>query len=357
MSVGQEPAWVEPELPDMPQAVVGHEPDHRPNVYQDGSRLVFRASSLGHCDKSLIAAGLGEEGSEPPASIRGKWDESQGLEAEVIRQGLEWAHEVLGMKAKLLQPNIRADAAGLGNLKPMGGQWGFDLTLPSDVAIRGHLDGAALVYESKEGWSPGAKRFVIEAKAYGDDYWDAYRNNPDSPKFVDNWVQWDLYRYMSGLPGLYIVGHKQKGKIIDVSCKWHEYPVNEQRITDLAMRAMALTKQIRAGELPETCSRTMWPCPFWWMHEGVEVEQLDEIEDAELEQMLTNYAEWQVLLKNAQTETKDLKQAIAERVGSKKAKVGKWRVNVYHSEYPAKTVERKAYSSTTVKVEALEETG
>jgi hypothetical protein len=335
-------SWVEPELTGMPPS---HEADHRPDAYMENGRLVLRASSLGGCTKSLIAAGMGLQAEQPPAKIKGAWEESAALEGEVIARGLDWLHDVHRLKAKLLNPNTRTDNAG-HVFKPVGGQWAFDLLVGQGVMIRGHIDGLAASYERHTS-SPDMPRFVIEAKAFGDEYWKKWLDK-GFDAFPEYEAQWAMYRHAGGLPGLYVVGHKENGKITEVDCFVDEESINRDLIIELLRKAKYVAAEVEADALPETCDVKMWPCPMWWLHEDDEWEKDD---DPELENMVADYKATMIDHKTTQDYLKELKAAIAERVGAKKVKAGKWKVHVYHSEYPATTREVKAYSTTTVKVE------
>lgn len=342
--------WVEPELPGMPP----HDgADHRPDCYREGDKTIVRASRLGGCTRALIAAGMGLGAEAPPAKIRGAWEESAALEGEVIARGLDWAKEGMKLQTKLLNPSTRTDAAG-HPLKAMGGQWGFDVAVGYNTFVRGHVDGVAAVYARHLTESPDVSHVVVEAKAFGDDY---YRKWLDGgfESFPEYEAQWDLYRYASGLPGLYVVGHKSKdGKTItEVDVLWDPDPVDVNRITSLLGKARLVAMAVEKGELPETCDARMWPCPFWYLH--AEDEELEEIDDdgGFLTLLVENYKTMLDHRKEMEEEIRFTKAKIVEMVGMKKGRVGGYKVNVYASEHPASTREVKAYTSTTVKVEEL----
>lgn len=338
--------WVEPELPGMPHTDVA---DHRPDCYREGDKIIVRASRLGGCTKALIAAGLDLWADQPPAKIKGAWAESAALEGEVIARGLAWAHEGMKLQTKLLNPRVGTDAAG-HPLRAMEGQWGFNLAVGYNTFVRGHVDGIAQVYARHATESPDVKYFVVEAKAFGDDYYKKWLDG-GFESFPEYEAQWDLYRYASGLPGLYVVGHKQGGKIVDVDCLWDPDPVDETRITGLLGRARLVSLAVEKGELPEKCDVRMWPCPFWAMHE--EAEELDEIEDTLIVAMIESYRELLDQKKALDEEIKFAKTQIVEQVGMRKARAGGYKINIYTSEHQEQTRTVKAYTSTTVKVEQL----
>ena len=337
-------SWVEPELAGMPS---GHEADHRPDAYWEGEQLILRASSLGGCSKAIIAAGMGLAAEAPPAKIRGAWAESAALESEVIAKGLDWAWAELGVKFKLLDPKVGTDRAG-HPLKPMEGQWGFDMPVGENVRLRGHVDGIGASY-MKRNDAEDLKMVVIEAKAFGDDYWGKWKDT-EFESFPSYELQWTAYRMASELPGLYVVGHKRDGKIIEVDVGLWERPVPTHAAGKLLGRAKIIANRIKADNLPDECDISQWPCPMWYLH--AEEEQLDDL-DPEVEGLAEEYRQLQLLIKADQDRLKVLKQLLIDKVGMRKGKAGKWRVNVYASEYPEKTRTTKAYTATTVRIEEL----
>lgn len=106
--------------------------DNRGWVYDDNGTIVYRASSLGSCTRSLVAARLGESQFPFNASIRAAMDESSDAEEKAIHAyRVMTGHDVIWQQ-KEVELNIKID---------------LDLTQTTvgsydiPVIVRGHIDG------------------------------------------------------------------------------------------------------------------------------------------------------------------------------------------------------------------------
>lgn len=340
--------------------------DNRPDVYRvaDGT-LVFRASSFGACKKRLIAAGMEMEPAPPPQKMLEKFEEGIRNEDKILSSGTGQGHDVMwadvelgndrtvGFSWTLRNPNVATDYQGVGKgirRGPDDGQFTMKLDVTDDITIFGHLDGIAHVHSSSDKlWTPG-EVFVIEAKAFGDAYWEKFhREGIDGfPQY-----QWQMSLYMSAaeLPGLFLVGHKdENGDVFEYAAQWLCDP--EFNMGVVKLRALMLARKIEAGDLPESCEET-WPCPFFYLHE--EAPERETYVDAQLEAWLSNMETWRATYTAADNAIKDLKVKIRDRfvelAGEKgTGTVGDYTVTHVVADHPERTVTYKARTDSYVKI-------
>lgn len=344
-----EPTWVEPELPDMG----GHTADHRPDAYWEDDLLIVRASALGSCEKSLIGQAMGMDRDAPPAKIVEKWDESASFEDELVLAAIKWIETEHCMSVRLASPRIGTDRGKFTGLANMGGQWGFTRRIGGKVGLRGHLDGAAIPYTWMKGM-PRPSPFGIEVKALGPTYWDAYINGKQNDLLDTYHTQVMAYMWVTRMPFVFTVGQKVDGEIKDIrhTILWPEQVA--EFVAPIVSKMLRVWQFVTNNELPD-CDETMWPCPLWYLHEK-QAEQIEEVDDPELRSMIWEYQEMKADMEERKETIAELKEGIIQRMGRGKKKVGEYVVNIFSSEYPEKQVTRKAYSTTTVKIETKEKT-
>lgn len=325
--------WVEPELPGMGGVVA----DHSPDCYVEGDTLILRPSSLNRCTRSLVAQGMGMEGSAPPAKLIDRMDESAKLEAELLRKGLgSWELVPLGTRMR-----------GVDGLSISHGQWAVTLDIGRGVRVRGHLDGLA--------WCPSVVH-VVEGKAPGPSMHKDFMKRNREATTVDwtgfeGWA-WQISAYMwaTKRPAVYVVGKKSEdGKRIEETDVYF-VPTPPIGLAQIRGKAALIAMLVRQGKIPETCDKKDWPCPMWWLHEDVD-EQLEMVTDENDRFFIDHYWRTKRQLEIVQQELKDMKPILLERLGTGKKRAGEYTVNIWHTEVPAGTREVKAYTSTTVKIE------
>lgn len=153
---------------------------------------VYRASSLGGCIRSLVAARLGESAFPPGQHFRKAMDASGGLESEVLRRFME----------------------EVGDGLISGQQQTVELKLSWDdeplVIVRGHIDAD---YDS------ASDAAVIEVKVFGDNYWERWISGKNVLERLDNLpgflgqkyrIQGGIYGHAKGKKVQYVIGHKVK---------------------------------------------------------------------------------------------------------------------------------------------------
>ena len=256
--------------------------DNRPSVYQEGGRLVIRASAFGGCIRALVCARDGMDPIPFPASLQEAMDVSANLEQAVfdtLGDPVHSQHQEVGLR--------------------------FGAT-----TVRGHIDGIVRV---------GQKTLTLaEVKVFGDSYWDKWlKEGLDGfPRY-----QWQLSAYMLslGLPGLMAIGHKQDGKLVDVrTLAVHTAPIS------LDQMAARVREVETAGELP-VCNTDMWPCPYAYTH----VDDTPRFEHDSLEALIRTYQRLREEEAVAKEERDGVRVAILTALkvlGQDKVLIGHWRV-------------------------------
>lgn len=237
--------------------------DHRPDVYEEGGKWVFRASSFGSCDSALVRSALGHTPSDGPAFMDAGRQYGADNEHVAMRQ-FSISHGW-----KFLTPRALETRYGWGTVKA-NGQIELDLKVPGGV-VRVHPDGVASCWKI-EGATPekmatlpygmGDLR-VVECKILVEG------SRPfDNPNYL--W-QFSIEMAATGLKGIYVIAWKDRetkelnGKI-DVAY----YADPPMTLGQIKARAARLAKMIRQAEegggLP-ACDRKMFPCGFFADHD------------------------------------------------------------------------------------------
>lgn len=239
--------------------------DHRPDVYEEDGRWVFRASSFGGCERNLVRQAIGHEPAEAPEFMLGKYDESAALEEPILR-ALEEQYGWRVMRPAEL-PQYQFDDTG---------QFALELPVTGGV-IRCHPDAIAKCYRienatiGQQPWKLGDQR-VVEVKAL------SVKSAPfDLSKNLNYWWQFAIEMAVTKRKGIYVVGWKdENGELIRsedgkvrLTVAWYSDP--PETLVAIKKRAKRLVSAINAAlegdGLPE-CDAKQYPCGFWSEHEG-----------------------------------------------------------------------------------------
>lgn len=306
--------------------------DHRPDVYEEDGRWVFRASSFGGCERNLVRQAIGHEPSSAPEFMLGKYDESAALEGPILK-ALEEQYGWRVMRPAEL-PMYDFDDTGQATLElPVTG--GVIRCHPDAIAKCYRLDGVAQGGGKERPWKLGDQR-VVEVKAL------SAKSAPfDLSKNPNYWWQFAIEMAVTKRKGIYVVGWKdENGELvrdaqdnIRLNVAWYSDP--PETLVAIKKRAKRLTglisRYLDGDGLPE-CDVKQYPCGFWSEHEGgvwakPELEELDD----EIERLATVIAELKTGL-DADTKVYNLLRAnlltaLTERdKGAGEYKAGKYKV-------------------------------
>lgn len=197
---------------------------------------VYRSSSLGACDKALIAARLGFVPHDPPENFLYYYARGEQVEEEVM----EW-----------LQGN---------DYRVRDRQVEVTIDCPMDVQVVGHIDGIVT--------SPQGVEFIGEVKRMSTPAFEEFLVKTwDTPGLVQKY-KWQLSSYMvgTGLPGLVVVREGLKDGDEGVArTRVVEVPKPFYGRTEIVQRVVGLELAAKRG-LPDGCDKVDYPCPFFYLH-------------------------------------------------------------------------------------------
>ena len=329
--------------------MVEHQPDNRPPVYTENGAWVYRASSLGHCLRALMAARQGMLPEPLPAWMYEKF--AQGTEAE----------------PKLLDRfySDHSDWVSTGEA-----QTERDLAVGDRVIVRCHLDDLAVNETAGE-------LAVIEAKAVGDTIWRSIEQHGTSG--LPTPYPWQLAVYMhqaDARHGCWVVGHKNDDGSFDESSEIRYLWVHEPPYTlDDINGRVAEVEAWAAGEKGEG-----WPecpgeyvCGYRYLHDapewvkvtgedrelvehaaklyadGSKLEQLGKGKKREAQRIIENWVgrlrEWAEAAPNGDVWGSDDDQPLRVETPS-------IRVTWIEEDVPPQTIERKGFRKSFAKFTA-----
>lgn len=332
--------------------------DDRPNVYLDDSTgaWVYRASSLGNCVKSLVAARLQYEAFPFPDWLLEKFEQGNAAESVLINR-------FLGIKRDradwvMLNPlnessYIKDDGTFYPHVNYGGshdGQFTCEVPVGLTAVIRGHMDGIAQ--------SSNGERFVVECKAFARSYWDKYQKQ-GIEAFPYYATQLSLYMHATGLPGLFVVGLKDEDGLItdltELTVDLYDKPVLP--LGKLKARVAQIEKIAKSGELP-ACDQDQYPCQFVYLHDDDD-DDSEVTVDPDMDVLAEKYTQGMELEKEGKRLKEEAKigiQAIFDMasVGGGKINTATWEVVDYVDHRKERTV---VYKASTVRYPKIKRKG
>jgi hypothetical protein len=266
----------------------------RPDVYRDDSGTwVYRASSIGGCTRSLVAARLGIPSAPPPERLQATFEEGHRQEGLI-----ESYLESRGMPVMESQKTVR-------------------FRVDDDVLIVGHVDGFVNF--------PGHGKCVMEGKGLGKNYLQQYDEGGfEAMGVVGRKYKWQaaIYMHATGLPMVYVVRSKITGEsrvtVMTVP------PVSEEEIYFKLGQIEAFAKRDEFPPCDAGCSA--WTSFYWDIHDPDE----DVVEAPELEPMLDTYLKLKEALEADQEVLKQLGDELKKSIGKGKTAAGPYTATVSH---------------------------
>lgn len=204
-------------------------------VTRTKAMTTIRASSLGSCERELVLAWMGIAGGDRPKTLQGAMDVSAGLEDVLLDILVERGYRVSDRQMEVV------------------------LDVGEKVRVVGHLDGLA---------RKDRKSYVAEVKAFGDELYTAAI--ADVASWSESYAyQVSAYMHATGLPCVFLVGHKKAGEngavVIDDVKLWEittpPVPLDaiREKVGQIADAAARLSKP---RQVPCT---SRWGCPLFSM--------------------------------------------------------------------------------------------
>lgn len=240
---------------------------------------VYRASGLGGCIKAQVAAQLGFRALDTEKKMENMAREGALHEGAVLRRLEEEGYEVQDRQREV---------------------W---LEVLPSVQILGHLD--ATTYDKDN-------NYIIEVKSMAPDLFREYKEKSWAmPGFMQKYL-WQVSCYMHAMPGyvcMFVVKNRSSGEM-------RVEPVVEPFYTmdQVMARVLEIEKWVRRGELPDECSVSQWPCPYYYLEQQ---KTLEIMEDAVLDDLCEMLEEARVAEKAAKERVKVARMTIDESLGER----------------------------------------
>jgi hypothetical protein len=224
--------------------------DNRPSVYVEDGTAIYRASALGHqCLTQLVAARMGYAPTAPPAWLLSRYDEGTAMEPVIIER-------------------LRREYGWVVTDDGDDSQMELEIPVGSLAKIRLHPDGRATIPDQK------VNEFVLEVKAFGDDYWEKFQKLGVAGFTGYAW-QTALEMSATGLPCAFVVAYKP-GRMEDKTLNPDEYWETEIAfqfleeplvpISEIKAKVIKAEMAARKGEIPTCDGKGFFPCAFPQLH-------------------------------------------------------------------------------------------
>lgn len=280
----------------------------------ENESVIYRASSLGGCQKALVAQRLGYVPLAPPEKFLKIFAEGTALEETVYTLLYAEGYDV---SDEQLETNFHVS---------------------NNIIVQGHIDGLV----TREG-----RTRLLEIKTMNADSYAAFVNKRWNMGGLMERYKWQVSAYMNslddphnpncGIELMFVAYDKETG-----SLHWEikETPFYDD--SDIRRRILSVESAVSRSELP-VCDVQQYPCPFYYLHDEAAREESD---DEELDGFATAYLEARKRERIVKDEITALRSSIERSLGSSD------RVDV-----PAARITRYTTKRTSLDKRAMEDDG
>lgn len=262
--------------------------DRRPTYIEwvDGEEVrVWRASSLGACDRSLVMHALEHDGAATPEAVQKAYDAGTDME-DTILDGLRG--KTGGNRWRRLDEdechhpyNAWVDAPGRPNIRQPRVEIDCGKWKGVRQVVRCHPDAIA-VKTQKLIWDGGdaigdtddnGSRRVVDAKFLKP---STYGGTPEKVMVKSGFYRWQMSVEMhgTGLPGMLLIGWKDdEGGLTRIEMGMiDEAPYTLGQVRARVMKLARMVEKAEEDGLGGVeCDWAMYPCPFYETHAGQKV--------------------------------------------------------------------------------------
>jgi hypothetical protein len=316
--------------------------DDRPIRYEemgeDGTvTVVYRASSLGMCDRAMLAAARGYPAAPHPDWFQEVLDE--GTQAEGLINAA-WEEET-GVTTCNDQSTVELEIGEIDGKR---------------VIIRGHIDG-----------DTGPTNILREYKKFRDSTWGKFITNGVE---INNNYPWQVSVYMHG--GRYdacefVGGHWDGEQISEIY--HHHITMPPIPMKAIRLKIARIERMIAEGWSPTDqhedirCNETTYPCPYWKLHtgQGRAAPTTPRSQIQATDQLLDVIAEWNAakvtnqeaarVAKEAAAAMKAAQEKLVDTVGVGNWQALDWTIDVQVVEVKEHVRKASTYIKTTIKLE------
>lgn len=240
--------------------------DDRASVYTEGPNIIYRASSFGHCIRSLVLARKGYDPMPYPPGIQA-----------VFAAGNDWEDRII---QHLRQPEIPGESLCFWSL--MGFQREYDLELLPNRTIRVHIDALGKKFATSPIDSDIKPQhlYVHEYKSFGPDLMKRWLHSglDEMPAYQ---YQLSIEMIATGLPGLMVVADKEESEKQQKDVLTYEvYETPPIQKGQLVRRLLAIDKAVKSDVLPD-CPADVETgfCPWYKYHDDTATRIQGEIDN------------------------------------------------------------------------------
>lgn len=293
-------AWSKPDVVEEPPTEVWMDAD-------EDERRTYRASSIGGCITALAAVAQGIEPAEMPESLQ------PALQAGIDNEPaiLALLKEECGVRAATyIELAALKEEGVIAGYNPEQGQVQVRLKVGKGAMVTAHPDliGVSVIFN-------GSKFCVVEAKAFGEGYWADWQR--DGLNAFPGY-QWQVSAQMhcTGLPGLFVVGHKSAATGLVDEIEVLELVEAPIPLAQFKMKVMRADKYAAKGEVPD-CTEPRWPCPVYFLPQHPDKPETQEVVDAELGSLCARHHAYHADEKEAKAERDKIKVQIEKHLAEK----------------------------------------
>ena len=213
--------------------------DARPSVYLEGDAIIYRASSVGLCERSLVAARLGFERADPPPPVRDAACAGTRLEPLALARLRELGWDISHEQALV------------------------ELAVAPNLVVRGHIEALAEDF--------AGQLWLIEVKGMSSRDLSRWRclTWKACPSYA--W-QVSTYALALGLDRI-LFAPCDRSRVLDPGCKWTaddwcltQIVGLQHSVEDLREKLLRVEAQAATGELPPCDERHSYYDPFAYVH-------------------------------------------------------------------------------------------
>lgn len=272
----------------------------KPDVYYEGDKVIYRASSLGSCIRGLVAARIGVK----PANVI-KQQHQQYFDEGHLHEG--------AVLDRLVREGMNVDNGS----SQEGGQYTVELNVRDNIYIRGHVDGLG------NGYIPSldvtlSDLHVIEVKSMSKDVYEKWLRCGFN-EFYRYAIQLTIYMTALQMGGVFVAKNRNSG---DMHVTVLDHP--PLPLSDITERINKIEDWAELDSFP-FCDYPTFPCKFYLIHDTTNANEdwfeVDEAKDPVLDAVCTEWEKADLLERQAKARKLMAREKVEQLVGIG----GKWK--------------------------------
>lgn len=293
--------------------------------------------------RSLVAAGRDVEAQMTPEWLQAKFD--QGHDGERAVAGNYFAHR----DAVPMEPGHFTER-WLPNFTYEDDQWGFDWRVAPGIIIRGHFDDIGIWEEPDDAMT--ADFVGVEYKLLAPSTYAKATGSEGIAVLPTYPWQLSVYMAVTGCPFDWVCVEKdehgkpdfRQGHVHTQRFAVDAPPIPRQQLIDRAVEVVDWIENKDYGEYPACPDPLPYPCPYFILHDEVEIPELEGMDAEVMRGLLRNRATAKQLIEDNKQTVADIDTTIKVILGDHKTMMlDGTRITWVHTETPEKWVTPKPY--------------